>query len=70
MALVEATAEAAQGWAYPKKAKNLLDPWGRPYQYIYPAANGDCEVYSLGQNGKATSASSDPAVPHRFATRS
>lgn len=70
-ALVEAIPEAPH-WngPYLKKAKNLLDPWGRPYQYIYPAPNGDYEVYSLGQNGKATSASSDPTVPNRFATRS
>jgi general secretion pathway protein G len=70
-ALVEATPEAPR-WngPYLKKAKSLLDPWGRPYQYIYPAPNGDYEVYSLGQNGKATSASSDPTVSHRVAARS
>src|SRR6202140_130023 len=47
-ALVEATPEAPR-WngPYLKKAKNLLDPWGRPYQYNYPVANGDYEVYSL-----------------------
>src|ERR1700712_5667897 len=44
-ALVEATPEAPH-WngPYLKKAKNLLDPWGRPYQYIYPASSGDYEV--------------------------
>jgi general secretion pathway protein G len=64
-ALVEATPGAPR-WngPYLKKAKNLLDPWGRPYQYNYSTATGDYEVYSLGQNGKATSASSDPALPH------
>jgi general secretion pathway protein G len=57
-ALVEATPEAPR-WngPYLKKAKNLLDPWGRPYQYVYPVSNGDYEVYSLGPNGKGTSAS-------------
>ena len=40
---------------YLKKAKNLLDPWGRPYQYAYPASNGEYEVYSLGPTGKANS---------------
>lgn len=56
-ALVEPTPEAPR-WngPYLKKAKNLLDPWGRPYQYNYPAANGEYEVYSLGATGKATSA--------------
>ena len=69
-ALVEATPEAPH-WngPYLKKAKNLVDPWGRPYQYSYPTANGDYEVYSLGQNGKATSASSDTSASRRFPVR-
>jgi general secretion pathway protein G len=55
-ALVEPTPEAPR-WngPYLKKAKNLLDPWGRPYQY--GTANGQYEVYSLGPNGKAVSKS-------------
>jgi general secretion pathway protein G len=55
-ALVEATPEAPR-WngPYIKKAKNLLDPWGRPYQYNYPTSNGEYEVYSLGPSGKAPS---------------
>jgi general secretion pathway protein G len=55
-ALVEATPEAPR-WngPYLKKAKNLLDPWGRPYQYN--VSNGGYEVYSLGPNGKAASTS-------------
>ncbi|WFU18781.1 type II secretion system major pseudopilin GspG [Bradyrhizobium sp. CB3481] len=58
-ALVEPTPEAPR-WngPYLKKAKNLLDPWGRPYQYNYPSANGEYEVYSLGATGKAASVSS------------
>jgi general secretion pathway protein G len=57
-ALVEAPSEAPR-WngPYLKKAKNLLDPWGRPYQYRYPTANGEYEVYSLGPDGKAKSVS-------------
>jgi len=67
-ALVEAPPEATR-WngPYIKKAKNLLDPWGRPYQYVYSGSGGDYEVYSLGPNGKATSASADPAMSHRGA---
>jgi general secretion pathway protein G len=55
-ALVEATSEAPR-WngPYLKKAKNLVDPWGRPYQYNYPVANGEYEVYSLGPSGKVPS---------------
>jgi general secretion pathway protein G len=51
-ALVEAPPEAPR-WngPYLKKAKNLLDPWGRPYQYAI--SDGQYEVYSLGPNGKA-----------------
>jgi general secretion pathway protein G len=51
-ALVETTPEAPR-WngPYLKKAKNLVDPWGRPYQY--KVSNGEYEVYSLGPNGKA-----------------
>ncbi len=56
-ALIEQTPEAPR-WngPYLKKAKNLLDPWGRPYQYTYPNSTGEYEVYSLGPSGKAKSA--------------
>jgi general secretion pathway protein G len=55
-ALVDPPPEATH-WngPYLKKAQNLLDPWGRPYQYNYPAANGDYLVYSLGPDGKGSS---------------
>ncbi|MCK1518495.1 type II secretion system major pseudopilin GspG [Bradyrhizobium sp. 190] len=54
-ALVEAPPEAPR-WngPYLKKAKNLLDPWGRPYQYAI--IDSQYEVYSLGPTGKAKSA--------------
>lgn len=54
--LVEASPEAPR-WngPYLKKAKNLLDPWGRPYQYS--VSDGQYEVYSLGASGKAKAAS-------------
>ena len=67
-ALVEATPEAPR-WngPYLKKAKNLLDPWGRPYQYNFPGSNGDYEVYSLGPTGKAVSASAGQAGSYRSA---
>ena len=67
-ALVEATPEAPR-WngPYLKKAKNLLDPWGHPYQYNYPGSNGEYEVYSLGPTGKAASASAGQAGSYRSA---
>ena len=57
-ALVEPASEAPS-WngPYLKKAKNLLDPWGRPFKYVYPAENGNFDVYSLGPNGKEKVAS-------------
>ena len=67
-ALVEATPEAPR-WngPYLKKAKNLLDPWGRPYQYNYPGSNGEYEVFSLGPTGKAVSASAGQTGSYRSA---
>ena len=67
-ALVEPTPEAPR-WngPYLKKAKNLLDPWGRPYQYAYPGSNGDYEISSLGPNGKGASASGAQASLYRNA---
>jgi general secretion pathway protein G len=57
-ALVEPTPEAPN-WngPYLKKTQNLLDPWGRSFQYVYPSSNGGYEVFTLGPNGKAKTAS-------------
>ena len=57
-ALVEATPEAPN-WngPYLRKTQNLLDPWGRPFQYVYPSNNGSYEVFTLGPSGKAKTAS-------------
>ena len=65
-ALVEPPADAPH-WngPYLKKAQSLLDPWGRPYHYKYPAQDGDYEVYSLGPTGKATATSDVKVQPHR-----
>ena len=56
-ALVEPTSEAPN-WngPYLKKAQNLLDPWGRPFQYVYPSGDGSYQVFTLGQSGKTKSA--------------
>ena len=63
-ALVEAPPEAPR-WngPYLKKAKNLLDPWGRPYQYAI--IDSQYEVYSLGPTGKAASASAAQSWSYR-----
>src|SRR4051812_31244127 len=67
-ALVEAPPEAPR-WngPYLKKAKNLLDPWGRPYQYSYPGSDGQYEVFSLGPSGKGMSASAAQSPSFRSA---
>jgi general secretion pathway protein G len=28
------------------------DPWGTPYQYLYPGKHGEIDVYSLGADGQ------------------
>ncbi|MEM8659852.1 MAG: type II secretion system major pseudopilin GspG [Pseudomonadota bacterium] len=28
-----------------------LDPWGKPYIYVYPGENGEFDIYSLGADG-------------------
>ncbi len=28
------------------------DPWGRPYQYIFPGVKGEVDVFSLGADGQ------------------
>ena len=28
------------------------DPWGRPYQYLYPGVNGEIDVFSFGADGQ------------------
>lgn len=64
-ALVEAPSDAPR-WngPYLKNAKNLLDPWGRPYQYAAPD-QGEYSVYSLGPSGKGMNASSANTRPNR-----
>ena len=29
-----------------------LDPWGRPYQYLYPGQKSMVDIYSLGADGR------------------
>lgn len=50
--LVEKPADAAtSNWrAYLERLPN--DPWGRPYQYLNPGANGEVDVFSLGADGQ------------------
>lgn len=36
-----------------KAGQNLVDPWGRPYQYNQPGRNGPYEVFSYGADGRS-----------------
>jgi general secretion pathway protein G len=35
---------------YLRKAEGLTDPWGRPYNYKFPGANGQPEVYTVASD--------------------
>lgn len=50
--LVEKPASAKPGtWrAYLERLPD--DPWGRPYHYLNPGANGEIDVFSLGADGE------------------
>lgn len=51
-ALVEAPA-VSERWngPYLKKAESLIDPWGRPYNYVSPGEHGEYDLFSLGADG-------------------
>lgn len=43
----------AEKWKEPAlKAKNLLDPWGRPFVYRNPGQQGIFDLLSLGADGQ------------------
>lgn len=43
----------ARNWAGPYLSKGLpADPWGRPYQYMFPGRHGIYDVWSLGRDGR------------------
>ena len=52
-ALIEQPPDAER-WngPYVKKAKQLIDPWGRPYLYRYPGEHGEFDIYSLDKDGQ------------------
>ena len=51
--LVEKPAQSKPGtWrSYLERLPN--DPWGKPYQYLNPGANGEVDVFTLGADGQA-----------------
>ena len=50
--LVERPADAKNSnWrSYLERLPN--DPWGRPYHYLNPGANGEVDIFSLGADGQ------------------
>lgn len=52
-ALIKRPGTAAPTWAGPylKSGTVPTDPWGRPYRYANPGANGGLEILSLGADG-------------------
>jgi type II secretion system protein G len=39
-----------------------VDPWGHPYQYLYPGKHGPYDLYSLGPHGKPGQADSQNII--------
>lgn len=62
-ALVEAPSDAPR-WngPYLKQTQALTDPWGHPYQYVYPNEAGQYAVYSLGSKGSVKTAENRATV--------
>lgn len=40
-----------QGWKDGYVERLPQDPWGKPYQYLYPGLHGDIDVFSFGADG-------------------
>jgi general secretion pathway protein G len=36
---------------YVRKRDQLIDPWGRAFEYRYPGEHGDYDIFSLGADG-------------------
>jgi len=51
-ALFEAPTDAER-WngPYVKKANSLIDPWGKPYEYVSPGDHGEYDLFTLGADG-------------------
>ncbi len=49
-ALVDSPGIEQWNGPYAKK-KQILDPWGRPYQYQSPGTHGEYDLFSYGRDG-------------------
>ncbi len=51
------------GWKAGGYVERLpLDPWGKPYQYLYPGLRGELDVFSFGADGVAGGEGSDADI--------
>ena len=43
------------GWdgPYLKKETGILDPWGQPFNYIYPGQHGEFDLFTLGSDNQS-----------------
>ena len=53
LALFEPPMEAGR-WngPYLKKKNSLIDPWGEPYEYLFPGDHGEYDLFTLGADGR------------------
>jgi general secretion pathway protein G len=58
-----ATGPAADGWKTGGYLDKLpKDPWGNPYQYLYPGIKGELDVFSLGADGQPGGVGNDADI--------
>jgi general secretion pathway protein G len=54
---------AADGWKTGGYVDKLpKDPWGNPYQYLYPGVKGELDVFSLGADGQPGGVGNDADI--------
>jgi general secretion pathway protein G len=57
------TGPAADGWKTGGYVDKLpKDPWGNPYQYLYPGIKGELDVFSLGADGQPGGVGNDADI--------
>lgn len=58
-----ATAPIPAGWKAGGYLERLpRDPWGNPYQYLYPGLHGEIDIFSFGADGAAGGEANDADI--------
>ena len=52
---------AAPNWK-PYLDRLPVDPWGKPYQYLYPGVRGEVDVFSWGADGQTGGTGADADI--------